>query len=108
MLARLEDAEIGKIVRRVNAFADAGDRERLPAVLASVSRARKQGFFAASGPIRPDLASLAINLPFDDPFGNPLVVSIWGEATAIDKAVESLVASMSAVIEAASPPSFPS
>jgi DNA-binding IclR family transcriptional regulator len=98
MLAQLTDAEIGKIVRRVNANAAECDREILADVLAAIEQARKDGYVAGLRLIDTGVASIALRLPFGDVFDTPLVVSVWGPAESVMARKDELVSMIRGVI----------
>jgi DNA-binding IclR family transcriptional regulator len=82
LLADRTDAEIGRIVRSINADA-ATRREDLARTLRHVARTREQGYGWIAGGVFRNIGSVAMRLPFNDILDKPLVVTIAGPAARI-------------------------
>lgn len=79
LLAERTDADIGRLVRSINAGA-AGTRVDLRRVLRYVYRARQDGYAWVIGGVSSNIGSVAVRLPFNDIFDKPLGLMIAGPA----------------------------
>jgi len=83
LLEECSEAEIGRIVRRLNAETGAGEQTNQQDVLEQIERFRKQGYLALSGSWHPKIATVAMRLPVRDAFDKTLVISVSGPARRI-------------------------
>jgi DNA-binding IclR family transcriptional regulator len=79
LLAERTDAEIGRIVRLINATAGE-PREDMARVLRYVERTRREGYGWMVGGVFRDIGSVAVRLPFNDILDKPLVLAVAGAA----------------------------
>lgn len=79
LLAERSDADIGRLVRSINAGA-AGTREDLRRVLRYVNRTRREGYAWIVGGVFSNIGSVAVRLPFNDVLDKPLGLMIAGPA----------------------------
>jgi DNA-binding IclR family transcriptional regulator len=82
LLADRSDAEIGRIVRSINAD-PAARQEDLERTLRHVARTRQDGYGWIAGGVFRTIGSVAMRLPFNDILDKPLVVTIAGPASRI-------------------------
>jgi DNA-binding IclR family transcriptional regulator len=82
LLADRTDAEIGRIVRSINAD-EASRQEDLARTLRHVARTRQDGYGWIAGGVFKEIGSVAMRLPFNDILDKPLVVTIAGPASRI-------------------------
>ncbi|TXL77115.1 helix-turn-helix domain-containing protein [Vineibacter terrae] len=82
LLAERTDAEVGRIVRLINATA-AAQHEDLGCVLRHVGRTRRDGYGWITNGVFRDVGSVAVRLPFNDILNKPLVLSVAGSARRI-------------------------
>lgn len=78
MLADEDDGQIGLIARTASAIQ--GVPVEMAALMASVNRARANGYGWQIGTITSEVGDVATRIPVDDPFGKALVLSVGGSA----------------------------
>lgn len=97
LLEELDDSEIGRIMRRLEAEDDLdgeGDPFSLSDVMRHIENFRKQGYLALSGTLSSRFATIAMRLPMRDVFDKTLVIGVSGPARRIADNQQDILAIM--------------
>jgi DNA-binding IclR family transcriptional regulator len=100
LLAERSDAEIGRLVRSINAGATGRQREDLAKVMRTVQRTRREGYAWIYGGVFADIGSVGVRLPFNDILDKPLVLAVAGPASRIRRQHRALAAILQREIDA--------
>jgi DNA-binding IclR family transcriptional regulator len=103
LLAQLPDAEIGAVLRRVNAARGESPALPLPPFLAEMAGIREQGFARSEGAVVPDTAMLAMALPVA-PGHRPLAIGVSGPLARMREEAGSILRLLRRHVEALPPP----
>ncbi|MDQ8729822.1 helix-turn-helix domain-containing protein [Bradyrhizobium sp. LHD-71] len=90
LLSECDDAEIGKLVRSINAQSPYSEKVQADAVMRKVQQTRANGYAWITGGVFKGIGSVAVRLPFDDILKKPLVLSIAGSASLIKRSHQDL------------------
>ena len=100
LLSSCSDTEIGKIVRRINAEGAERELVRQDAVMDEVAQFRERGWISISSRVFGSVGSVAMRLPFEDVFGEPLAITVGGRAAMLAVEAESIAATIGQAIRA--------
>lgn len=100
LLAERSDAEVGRLVRSINASATAKQREDPAKVMRYVQRTRRDGYAWIFGGVFPDIGSVGVRLPFNDILDKPLVLAVAGPASRVRRQHRALAAILQREIDA--------
>ena len=99
LLSRMSDAAVAKLIRHIDARGRGMvPRTDVPALLAQLSRVRREGYATLAGIPVPEAATISMPLP-DGPHGIPMAIGVGGATAGITANREDIVAVMRATLD---------
>lgn len=100
LLSSCSEIELGKIVRRINAEEAERELVHQEAVMEEVAQFLQQGWICISSRVFGSVGSVAMRLPFEDVFGEPLAITVGGRASMLAVEAENIAATIAEAIRA--------